>query len=302
MILVTGATGRPGRVIVREFARNNVPVRALYRTPDTAKVLEGLRNVEAVQGDMMMPHTLGTSLAGVDVALMISGAGPELLETQCTFIDTCKRSGVRHIVKFCGEDSCIGFDNNKFRSTRSHDQIERYLWASGMPWTILRPAQFMEVYLEEVSSIVKEDGIFLPLGDTTLAPVVIADIAKVAFAILRDYKNHESKIYKMTGPEALTIRQMCELISQVIARNIRYFDCTPEERMERWLDLGYPAVRANAFAQLWSERKRCGVSRVYLGTHEWFGIEPTTFLDFAREYASSFCGQADVVMTPGIQN
>lgn len=302
MILVTGATGRPGRATVREFVRNNIPVRALYRTPETAKVLEGLPNVEAVQGDMMMPHTLGPALEGVDVALMISSAGPELLETQCTFIDACKRFGVRHIVKFCGEDSCVGFDNSKFRSTRSHDQIERYLWASGMPWTILRPAQFMEVYLEEVSSIVEEGSIFLPNGDTTLAPVAIHDIAKVAFAILRDYRTHEAKIYKMTGPEALSIGQMCVRISQATGRTISYVDCTPEEKMKRWLDLGYPPARANAFVQLWAERKRCGVSKVYLGTHEWFGVKPTSFLEFARENAAGFRGEADILMTPGVQN
>lgn len=299
MILITGATGRPGLATVREFDRHNVPVRALYRTPGKAAMLAGLSNVELVEADMMMPETLGPALNGVDVVLMISGAGPELLETQCTFIDACKRAGVRHIVKFSGEDSMRGFDNTKFRSTRSHEQIERYLLASGIAWTILRPAQFMEVYLEEVASIVKEDAIFLPIGDTTLAPVAIEDIAKVAFSVMRDYENNAAKIYKMTGPQALTIGEICEGISQAVGRTIRYVDCTAEERMKRWLDLGYPPVRANVFDQLWAERKRCRVSNVFLGTHEWFGVQATTFAEFAHRNAAGFRGAENVLMTPG---
>jgi uncharacterized protein YbjT (DUF2867 family) len=160
----------------------------------------------------------------------------------------------------------------------------------------------MEVYLEEVHSIVNESSIFLPLGNTTLAPVAISDIAKVAFAILGDYHNHAAKIYKMTSPEALTIEQMCERISQAIGKRISHVDCTPEERMKHWLDLGYPPARANAFAQLWAERKRCGVSKVYLGTHQWFGVRPATFTEFARENAAGFLGETDILMTPGVQN
>jgi uncharacterized protein YbjT (DUF2867 family) len=300
-MLVTAATGRPGLATVRECSRQGVPVRALYRTPEKANVLEHLLSVEAVHGDMMLPHTLSAALEGIEVVLMISAAGPELLETQCTFIDTCKTAGVRHIVKFSGEDSTIGFENAKFRSTRNHDQIERYLLASGVPWTILRPSQFMEVYLEEVASILKDEAIFLPAANTTLAPVAVDDIAKVALSILRDYKNHASRIYKMTGPEALTIAAICERISEATGNQITYVNSTPEESFRRWLELGYPRVRATVFAQLWEERKRCGVSKVYLGTHDWFGIAPTTFLEFARKNAPAFRGEREVMMTPGIE-
>ena len=63
---------------------------------------------------------------------MISSAGPEMLETQCRFIDAAKQAGVRHIVKFSGQESGIGFDPMRFRLTRMHEQIEDYLEASVM--------------------------------------------------------------------------------------------------------------------------------------------------------------------------
>src|SRR4051812_9313757 len=98
---------------------------------------------------MLVPETLGKALDGVDRVLLISSAGPEMLETQCTFIDAARAAGVRHVLKFSGEDSVTGFDPERFRSTRSHEQVQRYLRAAGPEWTMLRPSQFMQAYLEE---------------------------------------------------------------------------------------------------------------------------------------------------------
>lgn len=97
MILITGANGRPGSAVVHEFVRRGETVRALVR--DAARALAA-PGVEVVVGDMLEPETLSEALRGVDRVLMISSAGPLMLETQCTFIDAAKRAGVQHLVKF----------------------------------------------------------------------------------------------------------------------------------------------------------------------------------------------------------
>jgi uncharacterized protein YbjT (DUF2867 family) len=297
MILITGANGRPGSAAVREFSRQGTPVRALVRSPEKGEGLRDLPGVDVVYGDMLWPETLESALAGVDRVLMISKAGPEMLETQCTFIDAAVRAGVGHIVKFSGKDSIDGFDNEKFRSSRSHEQIQRYLFAAGTPWTVLQPSQFMHVYFEEVPDIVRSGEIRLPLGDTTLAPVDIDDIAKVAYAVLTT-PGHEGRIYPMTGPEALTMADVARDISDAIGRTVRYHDVTSEEKQRDWLDAGYPPPRASAFAQLFEERRRLGRSSVDLSTHRRFDVEPTTFAQFARRYADVFRGDASYLVTP----
>lgn len=295
-ILVTGATGRPGSAVIREFARHHEPVRALVRSRAKAAALEAPPTVEIFEGDMSRPETLGPALDGVDRVLMISGAGPQMLETQCTFIDAAKSGGVGHIVKFSGEDSVVGFDPEKFRSTRSHEQIQRYLTGSGLAWTMLRPSQFMQVYFEEIPTMLAEGAFYLPLGDTTMAPVDIDDIAKVAFAVLRS-EGHQGKTYKMTGPEALSLTQIAEHISAAAGRTIRYVSVTGEEKRRAWLAAGYPPERAAAFVQLFDERRRLGRSEVYLGTHEAFDIQPTTFAEFARRHAAVFRGVTPFAIT-----
>jgi uncharacterized protein YbjT (DUF2867 family) len=297
MILVTGANGRPGSAVVREFARRHDPVRALVRDPAKADGLKALPGVDARCGDMLWPETLASALAGVDRVLMISSAGPQMLETQCTFIDAANKAGVGHIVKFSGQDSIDGFEPEKFRSTRSHEQIQRYLIASGTPWTMLRPSQFMQVYFEEVPDIVRTGELRVPLGGTTLAPVDIDDIAKVACAVLTT-PGHEGKTYAMTGPEALTMADVAGRIGDAIGRPVRYRDVSGEDKQRAWLAAGYPPQRASAFTQLFAERKRLGRSTVDLSTHRRFGIKPTTFAQFARRNADVFRGDAEYRVTP----
>lgn len=297
MILVTGATGRPGSAVVQEFARRRMPVRALVRDRSKAAALHALEGVEVAYGDMLWPETLGDALAGVDRVLMITNAGPQLLETQATFIDAATKAGVGHIVKFSGKESTDGFEPEKFRSTRSHEQIQRYLIASGTPWTVLRPSQFMQVYFEEVPDLVRYGELRLPLGDTTLAPIDIDDIAKVAFAVLTT-PGHEGRTYAMTGPEALTMADAATYISDAIGKPIRYRNVSAEDKQQSWLAAGYPAPRASAFTQLFQERRRLGHSTVDLTTHRLFGIEPTTFAQFARRNAGIFRGDTQYSVTP----
>lgn len=155
----------------------------------------------------------------------------------------------------------------------------------------------MQVYFEEVPDIVKFGEIRLPLGDTTLAPVDIEDIAKVAHAVLTT-SGHEGKTYVMTGPEALTMGDVADRISDAIGKPVTYRNVSPEEKRRAWLDANYPPPRANAFLQLFAERSRLGRSSVDLSAHEHFGIEPTTFAQFARRNAEVFRGDAQYSVTP----
>src|ERR1051326_4092281 len=173
MILVTGATGLSGSAVIREFARQQTPVRALVRSRGSAHDLELLPTVEVVEGDMLRAETLASALSGVERVLLISSADQQMLETQCAFIDAAKKAGIRHIVKFSGLNSAL---DSPFLFTRMHAEIERFLEGSGLAWTHLRPSQFMQVYLREVPTIVAESAFFLPLEDAQLAPVDIEDI------------------------------------------------------------------------------------------------------------------------------
>ncbi|MBO0791621.1 MAG: SDR family oxidoreductase [Ktedonobacteraceae bacterium] len=288
MILVTGATGLSGSAVIREFARQQSPVRALIRSRAKAQALETLPAVELVEGDMLHPETLADALSGVDRVLLISSADQQMVETQCAFIDAAKKAGVRHIVKFSGLNSAL---DSPFLFARMHAEIERYLERSGLAWTHLRPGQFMQVYLREVPTIVAESAFFLPLEDAKLAPVDIEDIAKAAFVLLHT-PGHEGKSYEMTGPEALSMTEIAEQISLATGSTVRYVKISPAEGKRALLAAGVPPYFADAVDVQTSERLKGAEAVVYPETHAALGLRPTTFAEFARRHAAAFRGES----------
>ncbi|MEQ1801937.1 MAG: NAD(P)H-binding protein [Gammaproteobacteria bacterium] len=149
-VLVAGATGQTGRLIVSELLANGYEVRALVR--DTAKAREVLGDkVELVQGDVKDPVTLAAAVAGTDAVISAVGArgakGPDRPEA----IDY---QGVKNLV-----DAAVAARSRQFVlvSSRSVTQTDNPLnklfgnvliWklkgedalrASGVPYTVVRP-------------------------------------------------------------------------------------------------------------------------------------------------------------------
>jgi uncharacterized protein YbjT (DUF2867 family) len=277
-----------GSIAIREFARQGVPVRALVRDRAKASALAALPGVEVTEGDMLRPETLNGALKDVTHAFMISSSNREMVETQCSFIDACRKTGVGHVVKFSGAEPDFNPDN--FLFTRMHEEIEDYLEQSGLAWTHLRPSQFMQVYLREAPTILQKDAFYLPLENVQLAPVDLLDVAKIAVALLRE-GGHEGRSYDITGPEALTMAEIAERISQSVGRTIRYVPITLEERRRALLAAGLPPYFVDALDGQTHERLRRQTSRLCLDAHAAFGVRPTTFTEFARAHTAAFGAQ-----------
>jgi uncharacterized protein YbjT (DUF2867 family) len=285
MILLTGATGTAGSSIAKEFVEQRVPVRILVRDKTKARQFENIPTVEIVEGDMSAPNSLARALDGVDRALMISAPVMDMVDTQHRFIDASKAAGVRHVIKFSGLDAR---PDTTFPFGLMHLEIEKYLEASGLAWTQLRPTGFMQEYLREAPSIVKDGALYLALGDTRLNPIDVRDVAKVGFLLLRD-GGHEGERIPMTGPEALTMADIAERISRATGRTVRYVPISAEQRRQALIAHGIPAPIADALDKQVEERLKGGIeSQVDLSTHRLFNVKPTTFLEFARANAAAF--------------
>src|SRR6266513_1393887 len=229
MILITGATGLTGSAVVREFARRGSTARALARSPEKAAALPVLPGIQTVQGDLLTPETLAPALDGIDKVVLISSADDRMVDAQCNLIDAASSAGVAHIVKVSG----LGPDlSSPFRFGRLHAQVEDHLRNSRVSWTLVRPSQFMQTYYREVPTLLADGTFAQPLGDTRLAPVDVGDIATVIHAITHSAQ-HEGETYEMTGPEALHMNEVCEVLSSVIGKPIRYVDIAPAEKRQR---------------------------------------------------------------------
>jgi len=148
-VLVVGATGSIGRLVVEEATRQGYTTRALARDPEKARRL--LPETEVIVGDVTRPETLSRAVDGVDAVVFTlgsDGAGKVGAET----VDY---GGVRNVLNALGSRTArialmtsIGVTNRAGaynRSTEAHDwkrRSERLVRDSGMPYTIVRPGWF----------------------------------------------------------------------------------------------------------------------------------------------------------------
>jgi dihydroflavonol-4-reductase len=108
MVIVTGATGHIGNVLVRELLAGGMSVRVLVLPDDDTHPLAGL-NIETVSGDITDPESLKSAFAGADIVFHLAGIvtimpgmaavlGKVNVDGMRNVIDACRACGVRRLV------------------------------------------------------------------------------------------------------------------------------------------------------------------------------------------------------------
>jgi len=184
-VLVVGATGGIGRLVVEEAVRQGHVVHALVRTPSRARRLPP--QAEVISGDVTRPETLTAAVGGIDAIVFTlgsDGAGKVGAET----VDY---GGVRNVLAALGSRTArialmtsIGVTNRTGsynRSTESHDwkrRAERLVRASGLPYTIVRPGWFDYNKVDE-HQLVFLQGDTRQAGDSSDGVIARSQIAEV---------------------------------------------------------------------------------------------------------------------------
>ncbi|GAA3930641.1 NAD(P)H-binding protein [Actinomadura viridis] len=219
-ILVTGATGSVGRLVVKGLAEKGERVRALTRTPDRARTILPAE-VEVVAGDLDEPATLPGALDGVDRLYLFPVAA-----TAREVVALARKAGVRRVVVLSSGAVTGGYD------TTFHLPVEQAVEASGLEWTHVRPGEFMlnKLWLWG-PSIRAERVVRDPLPNAIMCPVHEQDIADVAVTALLD-DGHQGAAYDLNGAEFLSHRDQVRIISEAIGEEIRFERVTPERARE----------------------------------------------------------------------
>lgn len=225
-ILVTGATGSVGRLVVDELLAAGAPVRALTNNPARA-ALPG--EVEVVEGYLGRPASLPPALSGVDTVYLAP-----LPATVDEFAVLAKEAGVRRVVTLSGEPAASEAQGDP--SGWHYYKVERTIEDAGFEWTHLRPGQFMNNTLDWAASIKAEGVVRGPYADAVQTPIDLRDIAAVAGIVLRD-ESYTGRKLTMSGPEALTQPEEVAAVGAAIGRELRFEELTPEETLERWTPL-----------------------------------------------------------------
>jgi uncharacterized protein YbjT (DUF2867 family) len=221
MLLVTGATGHVGRLLVEELTARGAGFRALVRTPRDDLP------AEQVVGDLDGP----LDLRGVDqLFLLVPGTG---LEHTVNVVTAAREAGVRRLV-YLSSYAVLG--DPVPAMGRWHHERERLIRDSGIPATFLRPTGFMTNVYDWVPTIKAGGYVLDPIGPGRAAPIDPADIAAVAATVLTE-DGHDKQEYTLTGPEAFTVAEQVAILGEAIGRTL---DIRPIERPEDAVRFRYP--------------------------------------------------------------
>jgi uncharacterized protein YbjT (DUF2867 family) len=283
MILVTGATSAVGKAVIKELLARKVFVRAFLRQPVDAAKLQA-QGVEVFLGDMTKQASVAQALQGIESVYLITPVAEHLLETEGLWAQEGKKAGIRHLVK----QSEIGADPQSVSPLlQYHGEAEDAIRASGVPYTLLRTLYLMQNFeLMYARSILTQGMMYAPLADARLSYVDARDIGAVAAHLLSEEK-HQDKEYDVTGPEAITCRQLAEIFSSFLHTPVHYATISDEEA-EKALLGRYSPWRAHAVVTLLQFYRQGGGSLVTPVVDEVTGHKPRTAAAFISEHLQSF--------------
>jgi uncharacterized protein YbjT (DUF2867 family) len=247
-VLITGARGKTGLAVAEQLAgRRGLTVRGGSSDPDRVDAAGLL----PVAFDWARPETWADALDDVDAIYLMRPEIEDAPERVAQLLAAAPR-GARIVLL-----SEMGAQHRPPGSW--FFEVERSVTAADRPWTILRPTWFQQVFADERSFLgdIADRGVLaMPTGGAAISWVDARDIAAVAVQALTA-PGHEGAAYTISGPAALSVGEVAQLLSATLGRAVHALDRQPADAvagLEPWLAavLGdvYERGRAGAFGEV----------------------------------------------------
>jgi NAD(P)H dehydrogenase (quinone) len=226
-IVVTGATGHLGRLIVEALLRNGTPaseIVAAGRNVDKLADLEA-RGVRVARIDYADADSLAAAFAGAHKLMLVSGSevGQRVAQHSAA-IDAAKAAGVSHIVYTSAPKAAA----TTLILAPEHKATEEYLAKSGVPFTLLRNGWYTENYVGAAAQA-KDSGVLAAsVGDGLVASASRADYADAAAAVLVG-TGFEGKTFELSGDVAWHHSELAAVLGEALDREVVYTPMSGEE-------------------------------------------------------------------------
>lgn len=218
MNLVTGAAGKTGKAVIRALVEKGESVRALVHSDEQARAVMALGANETRIGDMERHKTWTEVVRGVRVVYHISpNMHPHEVVIGHFAIQEAKLAGVERFVYHSVLHPQVELMPHHWLKMR----VEERLFESGLTFTILQPAPYMQNLLGSWKQI-KEEGVYsLPYAvGTRVCMVDLVDVAEAAAKAMTE-PGHEYAIYELIGEPASTQTMVAETISRELGKPVR---------------------------------------------------------------------------------
>ena len=277
-VLVTGATGKTGTIVLAELLRAGYRVRAMVHREDERSARLSAMGAEVAVADMSDVDRVFHALKDVQRAYFCPPFDPYMIQGAVAFSVAAREAS--QLEQIVGLTQWLSSPAHPALMTRQLWLVDRlFSMTPRIAHTIVRPGFFADAYLL-LTGIAAHLGVFPWIyGDSRNAPPSTEDIARVAVGALMDPKRHAGKSYRPTGPKLLGGADMAQAIGQAVGRAVRLVP-TPTWLFMKSARLGgLPIDLLSAVRYYIDDHKR--------GAFE-LGAPTTDVLDVTGQHAESF--------------
>jgi NAD(P)H dehydrogenase (quinone) len=239
-IVVTGATGQLGRLVVQALVQRGVPAQQIIATGRRTEVLGDLaeRGLVVQWADFNDQASLPEAFAGADKLLLVSGSqAGQRVRQHGNAINAAKAAGVGFIAYTSG----VRANTSALLVNQDHRATEQLLAEVGVPHALLRNSWYLENYTGQLP-VYLERGIVGAAGAGKVSAATRADYAEAAAAVLAG-EGHAGAVYELGG-EPFTMAELAEVISAATGRTVTYTDLPPEQYQAVLVRAGLPEEMA----------------------------------------------------------
>ena len=217
MILITGAAGKTGQAVIRALQKRDMWIRALVHKDAQIQLLQDLGAQEVIVGDMSSRKTMNQASRGVkSVYHICPNVSPDEIKIGEIVIRAAQSTGVEHIVYHSVLHPQIESMPHHWKKMR----VEELIFESGLAYTILQPAPYMQNILAYWDDIVNKSKYTVPYaGNTRLNSVDLEDVAEIAAMVLSE-PGYEGAIYELCGAENLSQIELTQILSRYLGHRV----------------------------------------------------------------------------------
>ena len=253
------------------------------RDADKAKHLVDLGGELAV-GNLADREFLNTALEGVTKAFLVLPNVEDQEAMEMQFVDACAAKGGIHLVYLSSMESVPGCITTV---TKMHVRIEEHIRASGLPYTMIRPTFFMQLFIASAAKIKETGNIVMPTANGTVVPTDVRDVAEVIVNVLTE-AGHENQSYDLTGPELINLGEVAARFSKVLGREIKHVSPPLAAYADVLRKVGFPEWRVEAVSGELGGIAAGMIDHKTATMSKMLGREPRKIDDFVADYAELF--------------